>query len=440
MIASRNDLIYKDKRDTSWYQQHLIFFSETAKIGDYIENPSSQGKTVIGKCNFSIAGEAYTLNEELLTGIGHELMRKGLYRSVDDPQENLQQAEDKKQDADLFAIKKIGDLPINWQEYTNFNKDQAKNDLTLYFYNFFNTFLSAQYNGMIKFKFEYVPNTYVLYYVDEHLKLSVHNAVGKLDNKQVMGALEFRDWILNNHRWKFLTLRYGDQQSLVKTASMQMSGELDSYAKYTTEMGSMSTIANAGAPNYGARDALDDSSLDSVQNEGTTNPKRRSAINNPQGDPNTSPVYGPLTYTDSITVGYTKSNISKDASTNSVNKGAPDNMNVLKNIMRMGFDDENIDSHLGTYLKSFFTQVNCSIHGTMSLAEGMLVYFVGMFEWLRGFYMITNIQHSISPGGFETSFTLTWQGSDKGGAVASLNGKSPIDTHNMSNADNRVKQ
>ena len=427
VIAARNEFIYRDGMDQMWYQDKLIFFSEQVKVGEPCLAPMVTKPGVQGLCNFSLGAGMHKIKEKFFTAEGHDLLKDATYESGEEKNVNKQQAEDKQAKADLKRIDKIGDIPIKKEEFEEFNKLQRKSNFTVYMNNFLNSFLQKQFGSVLKFHFTSDKNTYSLYLMDEHMNKTNILGKSKLGDKQILGSLEFREWLLNVHRWRYFVLRYGDQQSLVKHVSMNALDQDHTSASIDAALAASQVYANAGTAAAGQKDAISEVFAGGFPEGGRREEDRNQSTNK-------SPVIKPDVPNDQANIpsNSSQANVaegnteSQGGQTNTAKSAVQARADVYKTLLALGVKGQYLEYSIGTYIKAAFQKLQCTIHGTFGLFEGMTVYFVGLFEWLRGYYIITEIQHTLTTTSFETSFTLTWHGNDAGRPDQEIDGRQKI--------------
>lgn len=462
LIATHNSLLYSPERSSSYQQQTLIYFSETGDIAIDEEMPAPliNGQGPMGRCNFWIgvrkkkAGDEKVdntedgednknLNEDQKTTddlpedynhvnkVVEHLMKRDEYKVqsvywMEDDQQNVQQAKKKDLETLKKEIKTIADLPINYHTFRKWLEDRKHYDFYRLIYEFCYTFLYEQLGTFFEL-YEAGTNIYYLSWSDQFYKSSVETPKGKVAKRAGMPPLQFNRYILDVFRWEHFTLRYGDYQSLVKEVSMfQGNQTYQTKFEYNTIMGVSKSMANAASSIRGGGDVTSNELFEAIINPDTVaDMDKRTRIKNDGGGTN---LLDTKDGTTSVVA-----NPGADGSTNTSNKGFVGRNEMYKALLALGMMPGNggIYTTIGSYMKGWFDKISITIHGTMGVQEGMIMYFIGTFGWVRGFYVIQSISHELNKTSFTTRFDMVWLGADRGADSPGLSTWSTYDQRNI---------
>jgi hypothetical protein len=447
LCASYNTAILKNEESQIAYYNKLIFYSDDDNVnpGDIIDAvvvPGTQTKQ--GPCNFylgipsnanvtpvigekntedtkvnnnTVANEqevtkAYAFNKVLEKLYMNEDFKKLSIYWQEDMQKNIQQADSKNKTTLSDVVYKMGDLPINYQSFIKWIDERKKFKADEILEDFVNIFLYNELRGV--FQLLKLNNFHVLVFSDQYYKLAFDDQKNKNRLMSALPALQFREHILNEFRWRYFTLRYGDIQSLIMDVSINrgMESQMNPYT-YRTLMGLSKNLANSSTSIPGKGGAQN-----SEYQQGVVEPQTnlKNSVNMPSGEGTLVPFATGAgnTFNDIDT-----SEASADGGSNASNSGSAARNDTLRQFLQAGLEEPENGGPagaIGTYLKYYYNKINVTIHGTFGLYPTGTIYFVGLFEWLRGFFKIMNVQHEIGPDFFSTKMEINWLGPDHRGS------------------------
>lgn len=455
IIRTHNSLLMRDmSRMRS--QNVLIYFSREndVKIGDIMPAPLLDGSGPQGKCNFwigvskdfgknkqdGVLGQRFQEimdnsedkeNQKILLKDGKELpiqkisqkhvnqvrdylMHREEYKIqgiywMEEDQKNFQQALNKKLKTLYDKINTIADIPLHYMTFKKFLDDQRAYDFEDFLQKFCDQFLKEQ-TGFFFELYKDQSNIRYLSFSDQFYKQAIQNGRGKIAQRVGMPALEFNKFILDEFRWKHFTLRYGDFQSLISNVTIfQGSKEQNSRWEFKAFTAGMKAFANMSGGLEGGADPYTGSKMSETYDpEAQINGDLQSRTGTIKDSGVTDNSYSPKSGT-LPSVG----DPAQQGATNVSNSGLAGRNEIFKALLELGVSPEmNMYTSVGSYMKGWFDKINITIHGTFGLFDGMLIYFVGMFEWMRGFYHLVNVSHEVSRGEFKTTFELVWMGND----------------------------
>jgi hypothetical protein len=442
IIRTHNSLLYQPQSDMK-NQNVLIYFSqkESPAIGDEMPAPLLEGNGPMGKCNFWIGvadPKVSTLtngnieeseNQKIKLSNGKELSIKkitakhvnqvrdhllhreeykvqGVYWMESD-QKNFQQAFNKKLQTLAEDIKTIADIPLHYNTFKRFVEDNRAYNFEDFLQKFCDQFLREQ-TGFFFELYKDMSNIRYLSFSDQFYKGAIQDSRSKIAQRVGMPALEFNRYILDEFRWKHFVLRYGDFQSLIVNVTiLQGSKTQNSRWEFKAFTAGMKSFANMSGGTEGGADPY----LGSIMSE-TFDVEKNKDLQSKTGtvkrSGNTDDSYSPESGTQT-SVG----NPGQKGATNAANSGLAGRNEIFKALLELGVSpDMNMYTSVGSYMKGWFDKIHVTLHGTFGLFDGMLIYFVGMFEWMRGFYHLLNVSHEVSRGDFTTTFELVWMGND----------------------------
>lgn len=443
MIATHNSLVYSPERSSAYQQNTLIFFSEDADVAvsEEMNAPLVNGQGPRGRCNFWIGvrpsnqkatsntedGENASVDqkEQKTTGDAPEdfnhvnkvvehLMKRDEFKVesiywMEGDQQNIQQAKKKDLETLKKEIKTIADLPINYHTFRKWLEDRKHYDFVRLIDEFCYTFLTEQLGSFFEL-YRISTNLYYLSWSDQFYKTSVEEPKGKVAQRKNMPALQFNKYILDVFRWEHFTLRYGDYQSLVSEVSLYQGNQTyQTKYEYNTIMNVSKQMANAATAIHGGGDLTNNQLFQVLVNpDMTPDMKKKTRPKNDEGGTKLNDA--------SDGTASTVANPSANGATNMSNKGYVGRNEMYKALLVLGMMPGNggIYTTIGSFMKGWFDKISITIHGTMGMQEGMIVYFIGTFGWVRGFYVINSISHELSKGGFVTRFDMVWLGADHG--------------------------
>jgi hypothetical protein len=442
IVRTHNSLIMKEMSSMK-AQNVLIYFSNKndIKIGDPMPAPLLDGNGPEGKCNFWIgvsndSGDARVQkssedeeNRKLKLSNGQELaiekisathvnqvrdhlMKReeykvqGIYWQEAD-QKNFQQALNKKLKTLYEKIETIADIPLHYMTFKKFLDDHRAYNFEDFLQKFCDQFLREQ-TGFFFELYKDQSNIRYLSFSDQFYKEAIQHGRGKVAQRIGMPALEFNKFILDEFRWRHFTLRYGDFQSLISNVTIfQGSKEQNSRWEFKAFTASMPGFANMAGGTEGGADPY----TGSVMSE-TYDPETLKDLQSKTGTIKDSGSTDNSHSPESGTQGGVGNPAQKGAN-NVANSGLVGRNEIFKALLALGVSPEmNMYTSVGSYMKGWFDKINITIHGTFGLFDGMLIYFIGMFEWMRGFYHLLNVSHEVSRGEFKTTFELVWMGND----------------------------
>lgn len=442
IIRTHNSILMREM-STMNAQNTLIYFSQTkdVKIGDPMPAPLVDGVGPEGKCNFWIGvsndfgepsapkgtedeenkkltlkdGKTIPIQQISATHVNQvrdHLMHREEYKVqgvywMEADQKNFQQAYNKKLKTLYEKIETIADIPLHYMTFKKFFEDNKALNFEDFLQKFCDQFLKEQ-TGFYFELYKDQSNIRYLSFSDQFYKQAIQHGRGKVAQRVGMPALEFNKFILDEFRWRHFVLRYGDYQSLIANVTIfQGSKEQNSRWEFKAFTAGMQGFANMSGGTEGGGDAYtgsvmsetyDPETLKDLQSKSGTVKESGASDNSYSPESGNSPTVG---------------SPPQQGASNVSNSGLAGRNELFKALLSLGVSPEmNMYTSVGSYMKGWFDKINITIHGTFGLFDGMLIYFIGMFEWMRGFYHLLNISHEISRGEFKTTFELVWMGND----------------------------
>lgn len=458
LCASYNTAVYTDGDSNKRNQAALIYYSDDpgVNIGDEIDAPMTVGVGPKGKCNFYLGipeggstaqdsengitpdkngpvdedtvfnniykgmqnlGKDPVVDAEAFNAVKEKILQHPSFKEKaiywqEDGQMDVQKAEDKKQITLADSVVGVADIPIMYQTFKKWLTNNSHWPFDSMLTNFCDAFLYQEFGLTFRLVTGH-NNTRVLVFMDQYLKRNLEQDKVVMGAAAGMPALEFRQYILDEFRWRYFTLRFADVQSLVKDASMIKPANVkESGFRYRAMINLGQNLMNSGFVGKGEGDKQNPLLVGIVDTPGTNTDRQEIGlqVTNNDGtvaDNSTTPT---VIHNEGQLIGQ-----SADGSSNASNKGSAERNAQMKQFLWEGIKDSEgmgIDGAIGSYLKFYFMEINVSIHGTFGLLPTSLVYFIGLFDWLRGFYSIKSVSHEISPGEFVTNMVIVWTGAD----------------------------